>query len=270
MTTTYIMDITKLNDDAVFEGYFAGMPVERQNKILRIKYRMDKNRSLGAGILLARGLLDCGINVKEADIREGEHGKPYLAGHSGKSEGKPRQEIHFNLSHAGDYVAAAFGPSPVGIDIEHERENTEKIVRRCFRREEQEAMESCQSKEEWADLFLRYWTIKESAAKVSGLGMQIPFTDIRHTEDCRIEVKWKDNIWKYFLQEIEIPDKDDIISSDMISTEGASAARCSSMYGKRVHGGMDVKVRSHTGKDKYRIAVCAETAEFAQEHIWVE
>lgn len=98
-------------------------------------------------------------------------------------------------------------------------------------------MENCRSKEEQADLFLRYWTIKESAAKVSGLGMRIPFADIRLTEDCRIEVKWKDNIWKYFLREIEIPDEDDI---------------------------MGVKTNSRTGKDKYRIAVCAETAEFAQ------
>ena len=236
MTTIYLMDITKLNEDAVFDEYFAGMPVERQNKILRIRYRMDKNRSLGAGILLARGLLDCGIDVKDADIREGEHGKPYLAGLSGNNQGKPWKEVHFNLSHAGDYVVAAFGPSPVGIDIEHEREDTENIVRRCFRREEQKAMEACRSRQERADLFLRYWTIKESAAKVSGLGMQIPFTDIRLTGDCRIEVKWKDNIWKYFLKEIEIPDKDDII----------------------------------TGKDKYRIAVCAETAEFAQELIRVE
>lgn len=256
------MDITKLNEDAVFEAYFAGMPGGRQEKIRRIKHRMDKNRSLGAGILLARGLLAYGIELKDADIREGEYGKPYLAGTGAK---RAWQDIHFNLSHSGDYVAAAFGSSPVGIDIEHERENTEKIVSRCFCREEQEEMASCRSKEEQADLFLRYWTIKESAAKVSGLGMQIPFTDIRLTGDCRIEVKWKDNIWKYFLREIEIPGKDDIISSDIISPGWVSA----SMYEERRHG-RDVKIKNHTGKDKYRIAVCAEGAEFAQELIWVE
>ena len=228
MTTTYIMDLNKLNNDAVFERYFSQMPDKRQEKILRSKHRMDKNRSLGAGILLAHGLLANGIELKNAVIREGEYGKPYLAGV--RTE-KAQQDIFFSLSHSGDYAAAVFGAVPVGIDIERERENTEKIIRRCFCSEEQEALASCQSEEERADLFLKYWTIKESAAKVSGLGMHLPFSDIRLTKDCQVEVNRKDETWKYFFRGFEL---------------------------------------SGTGKDKYRIAVCAETDGFAQELIWVE
>lgn len=245
MTTTYIMNLAKLNNDTVFERYFSQMPDERQEKILRSKHRMDKNRSLGAGILLAHGLLANGIELKNAVIWEGENGKPYLAGIRTDEETyssnipvchaavirKPQQDIYFNLSHSGDYAAAVFGTVPVGIDIEHERKNTGRIIRRCFCSGEQEALAACRSEEERADLFLRYWTIKESAAKVSGLGMRLPFTEIRLTKDCQVEVNWKDETWKYFFREMELP---------------------------------------VTGKDKYRIAVCAEAERFAQEPIWVE
>ncbi len=228
MTTTYIMNLEKLNNDTVFERYFSQMPAKRREKILRSKHRMDKNRSLGAGILLAYGLLANGIEPKDAVIREGEYGKPYLAG---IREKKPQQDIYFNLSHSGDYAAAVFGTVPVGIDIEHERKNTEKIIRRCFCSEEQEALAACRSEEERADLFLRYWTIKESVAKVSGLGLRIPFADIQIANDCQIDVNWKENTWKYFFREMEL---------------------------------------LGNGKDKYRIAVCAEAEGFAQEPIWVE
>lgn len=245
MTTTYIMNLAKLNNDTVFERYFSQMPDERQEKILRSKHRMDKNRSLGAGILLAHGLLANGIELKNAVIWEGEYGKPYLAGIRVDKETyssniqvcpaaeirKPQQDIYFNLSHSGDYAAAVFGTVPVGIDIEHERKNTGGIIRRCFCSGEQEALAACRSEEERADLFLRYWTIKESVAKVSGLGMRLPFTEIRLTKDCQVEVNWKDETWKYFFREMELP---------------------------------------VTGKDKYRIAVCAEAERFAQEPIWVE
>ena len=66
---------------------------------------------------------------------------------------------------------------------------------------------------------------------MSGLGLRIPFADIQIANDCQIDVNWKENTWKYFFREMEL---------------------------------------LGNGKDKYRIAVCAEAEGFAQEPIWVE
>ena len=117
MVTVYILDICQLNQEALFRQQYEKQPKERQEKIMRIADRMEKNRSLGAGIVLARGLFAYGIDATQVQFRKNAHGKPDL---------KDRQEIHFNLSHSGNYVVGAFADTPVGIDIEHRRENVEK------------------------------------------------------------------------------------------------------------------------------------------------
>ena len=136
MTTIYIMDISKLNQDEVFERYFARVSLWRRQKIERAKFRMDKNRSLGAAILLAHGLLPYGISERDALICRGEYGKPYISAVLKDGREEEVRGIHFNLSHSGTYVAAAFGDVRVGIDIEHIRENWKKIAEHFFSEEE--------------------------------------------------------------------------------------------------------------------------------------
>lgn len=40
------------------------------------------------------------------------------------------KNIHFNLSHTGDYVVCAISENAVGVDIEHTRKNYLKVARR--------------------------------------------------------------------------------------------------------------------------------------------
>ncbi len=235
MVTVYILDICQLNQEALFRQQYEKQPKERQEKIMRIADRMEKNRSLGAGIVLARGLFAYGIDATQVQFRKNAHGKPDL---------KDRQEIHFNLSHSGNYVVGAFADTPVGIDIEHRRENVEKLVRRCLNEQERQQFFSCADEEAQRDWFLRCWTRKESAAKALGIGLQQDFTKIYCVENERIVVDREDKSCKYFLREFEIHPKAGIMES-----------------------GTNVTAQ---GKDKYRIAVCAETPDFAPAPVWIK
>lgn len=236
-TVVYVMNVLPLNDDALFGRYYEKLPKERQQKIRRLKNRMDQNRSLGAGILLARGLFSCGIKIEDAVISEDQNGKPYLAGIRGGTQSGTPENVHYNLSHAGDYAAAAFGAVPVGIDIERRRGYQEQVVRKCFCEREQKALASFAGREEREDFFLRCWTYKEGASKVSGLGMRLPFGQIRPDEKTGVEVNFDGRTVHYYLKEFQLPEKE---------TENGR------------------------GRTEYRIAVCQEHPDFAEKLIRVQ
>lgn len=231
----YVLNIVPLIEDAVFEAHFAQMHRDRQKKILRLSHRMDQNRSLGAGILLAQGLLSYGIAYRDAEITMDQNGKPYLAGIAGVSgsfettQERPYQNIHFCLTHSGNYAAAAFAPVPVGVDLEHLRACNEALIRRCFTEEEQKELTLCSGRNR-EELFLRYWTVKESAAKWNGRGMRLPFRQIRLREDSMVEIMDQQKHTACYLREYEIRDGDEL----------------------------------------YRIAVCAGTEDFAERPLWIK
>lgn len=231
MVTTYIMDIRQLNEDAFFEQCLNEMSAERRKKVLAVKRRADQSRILGAGMVLAYGLRQYGIDEKNVTIQYGENGKPFLA---------DMPEIHFNLSHSGDYAVAAFSDQEVGIDIEHTNKNGRKIAKRFFTSKEAAAIQNCRSKEEEEDLFLRYWTLKESFLKVTGYGLKLPMNEFEFDLQETLRVKWKSDGEKYFLKEYEIGKQCDIIADEN--------ERC---------------------KERYRIAVCAMEPDFAHELTWI-
>ena len=88
------------------------------------------------------------------------------------ADGKPffsNAEIHFNLSHTGSTVVAAFAGSAVGIDIEARGRCRDfvGIARRFFDPSEADAI----SRSHDEDQFLRLWTGKEAMLKLSGEGI---------------------------------------------------------------------------------------------------
>ena len=104
-----------------------------------------------------------------------------------------------------------------------------EIAKRFFFAEEYEALMKCSDKAERNDLFFRYWTLKESFMKATGLGFGLALDNfcilldkdnisVRHTVDSR----------KYFFREFFLndgyryavcsADKKDIPESLMICT----------------------------------------------------
>ena len=84
------------------------------------------------------------------------NGKPYFA----------NAGIHFNLSHSGGTVVAAFAGSAVGIDIESRGRcrDFSGIARRFFDHSEAATVND-------EEQFLRLWTGKEAMLKLSGEGL---------------------------------------------------------------------------------------------------
>jgi len=72
---------------------------------------------------------------------------------------------YWSLSHKPKYVAAVVSKDKVGIDIEEMKPRTESLFAHVASDEEWELKEKS-----W-DTFFRYWTAKEAALKVIGIGI---------------------------------------------------------------------------------------------------
>lgn len=203
MVQVYVTRIEELQKEN-YAILYEGVSDYRRQKMDRLRRPEDKIRSLVAGALFEYGLRQYFFHRgNEADgqagisdsaekaferIQEkrnesvclGPMGKPYIEG------------LEFNLSHAGIYVAAAFGLKSVGIDVEGGREPSEKIVAK-FHPEERSWYESGEnvnnknrsqgddmaaaettipkeSSYRQRDRFYRLWTAKESVMKRDGRG----------------------------------------------------------------------------------------------------
>jgi len=100
-----------------------------------------------------------GIPAGEILVETDANGKPYFS----------NAEIHFNLSHTGSTVVAAFSGSAVGIDIEPVGRGRDfvGIARRFFDPSEADAISRSHDEEQ----FLWLWTGKEAMLKLSGEGI---------------------------------------------------------------------------------------------------
>lgn len=97
----------------------------------------------------------------EVEIKEGEHGKPYIKGYP--------NHIHFNISNSGDYVVLITAGIPVGIDIQEKRVmDLDKLGSRIFSADEYRKFLASEDRQ---DMFFRNWVLKESYTKWTGEGL---------------------------------------------------------------------------------------------------
>jgi len=116
-------------------------------------------------LLLRKALTDCGITLPEIRYGFETGGKPFLKG---------LEWFHFNISHSEDLVMVAVSENRIGCDIEKWTEIDLDIAKKFFFREEYENIAAVTASEERNELFFRYWTLKESFMKATGLGMKLP------------------------------------------------------------------------------------------------
>lgn len=161
----YQMDVRELEDEENFRQYYEMLSDARRQKVDRQKNPDGKRQTLGAGILLDRGLRDVGLCEKDVRISQGENGKPYLADYP---------EIHYNLSHSRHMALAVFAPTEVGADIEFIGKPNQKLAKRFFCQSEHEYLIQQPDMESLQREFYRLWTLKESFMKATGLGLKLP------------------------------------------------------------------------------------------------
>jgi 4'-phosphopantetheinyl transferase len=131
-------------------------------QIERFKRSMDEQRSL-LGEVMSRKLLSlkCGVDVKELNITKSSKGKPELINFP---------DIHFNISHSGEWVVCAISPAQVGIDVEKIKEPAYRIAERYFSKKELESLNALAGIEKQY-YFFDLWTLKESYLKMLGKGL---------------------------------------------------------------------------------------------------
>lgn len=197
MVYTYYMDVRCFDKETLFQEKLTLLSPYRQQKTALLKHEKDKNRSLGAGILLDHALMVYGLRERSIEYEIGKWGKPALKYHP---------NIHFSISHSGDYAICSIGDKPMGNDIELIKPGRLKVADRFFAREELEWMYAVQDEEEVTRRMFRIWTMKESFLKVTGKGISLPLGDfavVMDEEQDRIRIKHTFNARYYHVKEYQ-------------------------------------------------------------------
>ena len=132
---------------------------EKQERIKKFKFFRDARNCL-LGDILARSEISrvTGFDAGQLEFTTNEYGKPLLANNP---------HIHFNISHAGDYIACVVADEPVGIDVEVMKATDLKIAERFFATDELAYVMG--GDHVWR--FYEIWTKKESHIKWEGKGL---------------------------------------------------------------------------------------------------
>lgn len=157
MIKVYYSNVASISA-AKIDELIPALPRWRQEAVTNIRLDNDRKLSIAAGTLLMLALEDSGIS-SDSVILKNSHGKPYL---------RDYPDVHFSLSHSGDYAMCAISDSPIGCDIQKISDTRPQVARRFFTQAEQLYL---QGSEDPQVEFTRIWTRKESYVKMKGLGI---------------------------------------------------------------------------------------------------
>lgn len=222
---TYIINTRQYEDEAAFITAVESVSPYRRQKIALLKNMKDKMRSLAAAIALDAALKEYGLEERTMEYDVGEQGKPYF---------RYNPEIHFSLSHSGDYAICSIGAHETGNDIEHIKSGRERVAKRFFATEELDWIYETQDPRERDNRIFRIWTMKESFLKVTGRGMSLSLKDftIMISDNESTNIRQNLNDITYGIKEYTIPE-------------------------------------TLPESDEYKIAVCSEAKTFAPELVLV-
>lgn len=146
--------------------------VERSLRIARFRLWEDQWRSLAGDRLVQYVLREVyKLQDEQIIITKNKYNKPILLEYG----------VHFNVSHSGKWVVAAFHTKPIGIDIELIARADMKLAEAMFT--SGEYTELCTKLNGERDqLFYAIWTGKESYMKAVGKGLTIPLDSFSVTE----------------------------------------------------------------------------------------
>lgn len=150
MIRTWIADVTGLLEKEKYLQYYKKIPDFRKDKADKILYQEGKALSVGVWILYEKMRAAYGIS---------EH-------------------AIFNLSHSGNYVLCSLDDSEkreisLGCDLEKIKQVRMEVANRFFCESEFQKIVQQDTEERRAELFYRYWVLKESFMKATRLGMKL-------------------------------------------------------------------------------------------------
>ncbi|WP_226701677.1 4'-phosphopantetheinyl transferase family protein [Priestia aryabhattai] len=162
---------------------------EKQARIEKIR-RIEDIKSTIISELLIRMFIKKIYNEKTT-ISYTEFNKPYLLTHP---------NIHYNVSHSGNYIICGVDNCSIGVDIELIENNIESnldIAKHFFNKDEYNYLLGSPEYRQ-NELFYELWTLKESFIKLLGEGLHVDLNSFNiHMEKC-IKVKSDLNMPFYF------------------------------------------------------------------------
>ncbi|MBE6548010.1 MAG: 4'-phosphopantetheinyl transferase superfamily protein [Ruminococcaceae bacterium] len=135
-----------------FKNSFCGeQNAEYLQNILKKSSEAARSQSLCALLLLASGLSHLQISTDGLVLAKSQTGKPFF---------ENSDNLRFSISHDESCVAVAISDTPIGIDIQSQAKNQEKIAKRFFAPLEYEKILNGDED------FLTLWTKKEALTKL--------------------------------------------------------------------------------------------------------
>jgi 4'-phosphopantetheinyl transferase len=191
----------KLPDETAFaekkEHYISFLSEERREHFNRFKNSKSALRSI-FGELISRKILSEKLLTAPSyfEFKKTENGKPYL----------DSKDIHFNLSHSGEWVVFAYCDRETGIDIEKVRPVNYRIAERFFSSGENDILSGLKGKRK-LNFFFDLWTLKESYLKMLGTGLTkslSSFTVLASGQDFRIEEHESGQVLPVFFRQYAV------------------------------------------------------------------
>ena len=190
-THVFAASVVCLKDQRLFDSLLDTVSPARWQRVCSLRSKADQCLSLGVEILLKKSLES--LDIPLFPVERDPWGKPYAVG---------REDVHFNLSHAGERVLCAVSPMPVGCDVEVINPRHARLGERYFCPSEQNFIREGQTEAERLERFYRLWTVKESFIKAVGRGLSLPMKDfcvaeadggmsVSHTVDQGVYRAWE-------------------------------------------------------------------------------
>ncbi len=152
------------------------VPKNRKEKIDFYRFEKDKKLSAGAYLLLKKMLDE--ENITNPIFKTEKYGKAYISNH---------EDIHFNLSHSGKMVLCAISDMEIGVDVEYIDSKIDlNIAKNYFYNSEYKTIMKSDNP---SDEFFKYWVLKESYMKYTGLGMNLELDSFEIVLEDRIRLK---------------------------------------------------------------------------------
>ncbi|WP_407431117.1 4'-phosphopantetheinyl transferase family protein [Methanobrevibacter sp.] len=162
---------------------------KRKEKIDFYRFKKDKKLSCGVYLLLQKLLKAEGITKPEFKI--GKYDKAYISNY---------ENIYFNLSHSGKIVCCAISDKEIGVDVEYiDSEIDLNIAKNYFFNSE---YENIMKSDKPYDEFFKYWVLKESYMKYTGLGFNLDLNSFEILIGDEISLKNDKNNLKFNLFDI--------------------------------------------------------------------
>ncbi len=151
----YSCNVSSVTDEK-FREWFNDMSEARKEAVRKLLIPQKQKLKIAADRICRKAVSElCGIPANKIEFGVSEHGKPYAKG----------LDVHFSISHSGDYAVCAVSDKEIGADIEKIRNINPEASKRFACENEKIYINS------HADGFFEIWTLKEAYFKCIGTGL---------------------------------------------------------------------------------------------------